>query len=494
MEYKAAHELTSQQLCAGLRAMNLWEDVVQQTKIPVDWEEKLQYIAKLRVGTIASQAHDAMLKDGMPTMVVSTGIGQVYFHIPADEPEVLEYFYAQPNLDVESIHQTDWALQPVTVIGRMLSLCLMSLASPARSQTWRNKAMDATHIWKVDVEEILKEFSEDELRSNPSGSEYFPSSPLGPSPASQGPTRPARVSCQDGLTSPPLSDHSDSDHPPDQNRKRALSQILSSPTPGPATRSNPKRPTRSSASGPRETMEGTEAMDYCTQRCLRGLRDQDELDLDCPNVERHRRSQHTQRHLIGRSDFLRRLKAQLDESLDHYITPNQLLASGAILARVSLMPYGYTVVGKGTPDELQDDTLREAEVYGALRPYQGSAVPVCLGAIDLQRTFFVHPKRCIKHMLLLSWAGDPTDITQIAPGEARESYRRAGRAVKDKISGYNSMHPGNILWDSRRRQIQLVNFDSPNCRPRKSPLAPIWPSRKRPLGEEPRSLKRRRVC
>ncbi|KAJ5150386.1 hypothetical protein N7492_010737 [Penicillium capsulatum] len=495
MEYKAPHKLTSQQICAGLREMDLWKDVVQQTTIPIDSEEKLQYIAKLRVGTIASQAHDAMLKDGMPTMVVSTGIGQIYFHIPEERPEVLEYFYVQPNTDVESIRHTDWALQPVTVIGRMLSFCLMSLTLPARSQAWRNRAIHGTHTWRVDVEEILKGFSEDELRSNPSGSEYFPSSPLGPSPASQGPTRPARVSCQDGLTSPPLSDHSDSDNPPGPQRKRALSQVLSSPTPGPATRSRTKKSMQSSAPGPQDTAEGTEVMEYCTQRCLLGLWNQDKLDADCPNVTRHRKSSRTQYHMINRADFLRRVKAQLDESLDHYIAPTQILDSSAVLSRVSLMPYGYTFVSKGTPDECRDDTIREAEVYGTLRPYQGSAVPICLGKIDLQRTFFVHPQICIKHMLLLSWGGKATDITQIAPGEPWESYERAGKAIQSKILGYSSMYPGNILWDPCRRCIQLVNFDSPNCRPRKLfRKPPGWPeSKKRSATSTTWSTKRRRV-
>ncbi|KAJ6116115.1 hypothetical protein N7523_005612 [Penicillium sp. IBT 18751x] len=323
--------------------------------------------------------------------------------------------------------------------------------------------------------------------------EYIPSSPLGPPPASQGPTRSAWVSCQDGLRSPPHSDHSDCDSPPDPNRKRARSQALSSPTPGLARRSNPKRPSRSSAPGPLETMERMETMDHCTQRCLLGLLSQAGLDLDCPNVDRHRRSQLTQRHLTDRFDFLRLLKAQLDESLDHYINSRRLLLSGAILAQVSLMPYGYTCIGKGTPDELQGDTLREAEVYGALRCYQGSAVPVYMGAIDIQRIFFVHPKICTKHMLLLFWAGDPIDITQIALGEALESYRRAAWAVKKTINGYTSIHPGNILWDSRRRQIQLVNFDSPKCRLRTLPLATFSSSRKRPLVGQSQSLKRHRV-
>ncbi|KAJ5249533.1 hypothetical protein N7524_011849 [Penicillium chrysogenum] len=98
----------------------------------------------------------------------------------------------------------------------------------------------------------------------------------------------------------------------------------------------------------RETIEGTEAMDYY---------------LECPNVERHRCSQRTQCHPIHHFGTLQRLERQLDESLDHYITitPDEILASGAVLSRVSLMPYGYTFIGKGIPGELQDDTFREAE-------------------------------------------------------------------------------------------------------------------------------------
>lgn len=303
------------------------------------------------------------------------------------------------------MHHAEWVRQPVTAVGRMLALCLISLTAPVRSQQWRSDAVNKAHTWTVNVEQILAGVSEDELRSNPSGSEYIPSSPLGSSPAARGPSLRSRASCEDGLTSPPLSDDSDPDSPSDQGQKRRRSQLLSSsPTPDPAACPRTKRPAPA-ASGKQQ--EEVELLDYCTQSCLLGLQTRGQLDVQCPNYERHRCSQPIQRHLIYISDLTRLLRGQFDASLDHHITPSGDADSSGVPLRVSLMPYGYTFIGKGASDDLIDQTRREAEVYQVLRSCQGSAVPVCLGTIDLQRTYFVYPGICIKHMLLLSWAGEP---------------------------------------------------------------------------------------
>jgi hypothetical protein len=64
--------------------------------------------------------------------------------------------------------------------------------------------------------------------------------------------------------SPPLSDHSNSENPPDGNRKHDLCQILFPPTLGLATMSKTKDSFRSSVLEPRQTVEGTEAIVYCT--------------------------------------------------------------------------------------------------------------------------------------------------------------------------------------------------------------------------------------
>jgi hypothetical protein len=47
IEYKAAHKLPDAFLRAGLRPMNMLDEVVRHATIPVDLEEKLQYDAGL---------------------------------------------------------------------------------------------------------------------------------------------------------------------------------------------------------------------------------------------------------------------------------------------------------------------------------------------------------------------------------------------------------------------------------------------------------------
>ncbi|KAJ5111776.1 hypothetical protein NUU61_001406 [Penicillium alfredii] len=438
VEYKPPHKLSPEQLRAGLRDMNVWEDVVQQTTMPTDREEKLQYVAKLRVAIMGTQVHDSMIKDGVAYACMTTGLGQVFFHVPESDPETLLYFLAEPNLDVESMGQADWRREPVTAVGRMLALCLMSLTAPVRSQAWRNGAVGNVHTWTADVQQ----------------------------PAARGPALRSRTRSEAPQEPAPVF----------------------SPTPGAAASSRTKR---SAQSAPQKQQDEMEPIDYCTQSCLLGLRDRGELDLGCPNYERHRCSKPTHRHLIDRSDLASLLKVQLDASLDHYITPCGDLDSGGAPLRVSLMPYGYTFIGKGTPDELRDQTRREAEAYQVLHSCQGSAVPVCLGTIDLLQTYFVHPGICVTNMLLLSWAGEPARPSQSG---VLESTKRAKRAIaRCGIRHHAFSQPANMLWNSGLGRVQLINFHSATWSPRN--LLPLshQSSRKRSARVEEPGPKRLRI-
>ncbi|KAK9482654.1 hypothetical protein V1527DRAFT_414887, partial [Lipomyces starkeyi] len=78
--------------------------------------------------------------------------------------------------------------------------------------------------------------------------------------------------------------------------------------------------------------------------------------------------------------------------------------------QISLMAYGYTVIGKGATDCSWKDVRRDVEVYQVLRKVQGSAVPVFMGSTDLQLAFFLHGGSCIRHMLFMSWAGDESSL------------------------------------------------------------------------------------
>ncbi|OJJ88582.1 uncharacterized protein ASPGLDRAFT_97200, partial [Aspergillus glaucus CBS 516.65] len=152
--------------------------------------------------------------------------------------------------------------------------------------------------------------------------------------------------------------------------------------------------------------ETREELDYCTQSCLLGLHTKGELDSQCPNIDRHRLSQPTNRYLIDQSDLVRLLKQQLDARPDYYCEPHSPPSSKGVPLKITLIPHGYTFIGKGTTATLWLEIRREADVYQVLRACQGSAVPVFLGTLDLHKTFLMHPSTCIRHMLLLSYAGD----------------------------------------------------------------------------------------
>ncbi len=64
IEYKAPHKLTKEILRAGLRAMNVPEDVIQRPTIPTDPSEKFNYNADKLVAAAATQTYSHILESG----------------------------------------------------------------------------------------------------------------------------------------------------------------------------------------------------------------------------------------------------------------------------------------------------------------------------------------------------------------------------------------------------------------------------------------------
>ena len=67
----------------------------------------------------------------------------------------------------------------------------------------------------------------------------------------------------------------------------------------------------------------------------------------------------------------------------------------------------YILIGKGTVSELRDIVFGEENIYNVLYDLQGIHIPVFLGAVDLQRPFFMHADGRIQHMLLKGWGVTP---------------------------------------------------------------------------------------
>ncbi|KAI7372454.1 hypothetical protein KC328_g17240, partial [Hortaea werneckii] len=65
VEYKPPHKLSTENLCAGLRPMDFWEEVVNSETIPTERTEKLRYNATRLAGAAIVQEYHVMIQEGL---------------------------------------------------------------------------------------------------------------------------------------------------------------------------------------------------------------------------------------------------------------------------------------------------------------------------------------------------------------------------------------------------------------------------------------------
>ncbi|OAA67971.1 metalloprotease m41 [Niveomyces insectorum RCEF 264] len=124
-------------------------------------------------------------------------------------------------------------------------------------------------------------------------------------------------------------------------------------------------------------------------------------------------------------------------------------------------------------------------VYAALDRFQGRLVPVCLGAIDLERRIPLRNCQYVSHMLLMSYAG-PGIWTQQAPPGVDLSFE-AEKTHKELSAAGLLNDEGNCAWNEEAQRVMQFDFDeasvetvpaapaspprrSPQCSPQRSPL------------------------
>ncbi|OJZ80189.1 hypothetical protein ASPFODRAFT_109465, partial [Aspergillus luchuensis CBS 106.47] len=95
-------------------------------------------------------------------------------------------------------------------------------------------------------------------------------------------------------------------------------------------------------------------------------------------------------------------------------------------------------------------------VYHVLQKAQGSAVPIFLGAINLDKFYFVHGVGEIRHMLIMTWGGEPIRIShdEIIAHEIDRS--------KNEILSLGVVHQDlrldNILWNAELGRALIIDF------------------------------------
>lgn len=100
IEYKPSYKFSPENLCAGLRLMELWEEVVNSESIPTDRAEKLRNNAARLKGPAIVQQYHVMIQEGLAYSCISTGIALVFLHLPEEEPSTLYYHLCVPNKDL----------------------------------------------------------------------------------------------------------------------------------------------------------------------------------------------------------------------------------------------------------------------------------------------------------------------------------------------------------------------------------------------------------
>ncbi|KAJ5084786.1 hypothetical protein NUU61_009365 [Penicillium alfredii] len=412
VEYKPPHKLPVATLRIGLRPMDLWKEMVKSNKIPTDKDAKLRYNAERLVCSAIVQEYHVMIQEGLEFSYVTNGVARVLLRVPQDDPGTLYYFLCDPNSEVNTEIEATFAN---TSVARTLCLYLMAFPSPVRGQEWRNSIRPGIPIWKTNFDHTRSRIPEDELRQLPlnsdstapefpspdSGSIYEPSSspPDSPESAARQVSTGSRVSCapSDVRHRSESSQSPDPDSNPATRRKRAFSQVPSSPSAQRVTRQRDIHNDKG-----RDSQSRHRDAQFCTQRCLLGLQSGGVLDNFCPNVMLHRQSIDDLQHPITSEDLVRLLKAQLDENIDR-CTPLGCCGAYGAPFKLTCAVYGYTVIGKGTTSELWKEVSREAEVYRILQKAQGSAVPIFLGTIDLAKIYFLHGAGEIRYMLVMGW-------------------------------------------------------------------------------------------
>ena len=457
IEYKAPHKLTKEVLRAGLRIMNIPEEVIHRPTIPTDPFEKFNYNADKLVAAAVTQTYSYMLESGAEYSCIITGEAIVFLWIEADDPNTLYYHLAEPK---EEVHTGDGLgfKHPLTAIGQLLSFCLMALRSERRSELWRNRSIERAQTWSEDWEKILHNIPLEERKLEPPPSAFtarrYPINKRSPyllrrkNPSS-------RLSGCSTEDEPTGDENNEGGDPPEDPSEGPES--INTPTKRGSTsrgnrgkRGNGRRGIQSSSSAGKQRQ-------YCTQGCLLGLVLGSALDNSCPNTPLHRRGKKGRKHLLNRQCFGAMVQRQLAMTLDRNCKDLKVQGSRGALFQITLASHGYTFVGKGTRDVFVPDLMHEGRIYDRLQSIQGKLIPVYLGNIDLERPWFDLGVRII-HMLLMSWGGERIDKVK----EAR-AFETDIMQFERRIAGMGVRHedirPPNMLWSQENDGVMFIDLE-----------------------------------
>ncbi|KAK8048274.1 hypothetical protein PG994_010004 [Apiospora phragmitis] len=485
-EYKPPHKLTVAHLRVGLRAMDIYKEVVNRKLIPTsaDPDARFQYHAEKLVASAITQTYHYIVESGLEYGLLTTGEVIVFLKVDWDEPQTLYYHLAEPGPEVLA-HPNSANI--CSAVGQYLAFTLTALGAPGErrqhGQEERQRAMGSLRTWAEDFEATLRSIPENERSASPENSScYIPTTyeEVDRSPRrSPHLLRRRRRRSPDGLP----EGQSRKGQPESSDDDEAAPKPPDTPTP-----KGRKEVRRSQRLAHRPPPEGSGAQEqpYCSQRCLLGMVQGGFLDSKCPNVRLHRQGDAGDRehHPINHTEWIRLLREQLKQSLDDGITPLGEGGARSVLFRVTLLAYGYTFVSKGTVQAFVKDLEHETAVYQRLRPIQGVYVPVFLGAIDLRsmsKIYYYDHRVYVVHLTFLSWGG--SSISQWAKDGQQSLQGEAFRALQALHSEgviHRDVRRANMLFNPDTNAVMLIDFERASLlQPIRPPLVQLVPNKRK---------------
>ncbi|CAG9986415.1 unnamed protein product [Clonostachys byssicola] len=188
---------------------------------------------------------------------------------------------------------------------------------------------------------------------------------------------------------------------------------------------------RSTGGSPTASSPDAASNPYCTHLCLLGLIAGQFTDLDCPNVDGHRRPNDTsngsdRRHKISYGKFL-----DLVTNSFHQANEKSHALINDDVIKVTLSGYKYTFVCKRFEQSAKPAMDHEVAVFNRLSSLQGKHVPILLGQVTLRQRVGDSLETGLVHYTLMSSAGAPLLGSHKLIGMDRDVLaQRAGEIVR----------------------------------------------------------------
>jgi hypothetical protein len=399
------HRLTLDQLGRGLRPMNIYEDVVNQTSSPTDPDGEAQYDAELRVAGAVTETFEYMIRLGLTFGLLTTGEAFVFLKLDW-ESLTLFYHLLNPGKEVEEDGKDViyWS-----AVSQVAAFTLQALGTPVKGQDARDHARRRLKTWEKRQEVIPQDMTPD--------AESIPAHDGGLEDENRPPTT---------TSAPRQAGCSDSNPPPKYCTQESLLSLVN--------------------------YEGDED-------------DRGVLDEKCPNVDLHRQGDGTH-HPVTHQEWVDLLYEQLEETLEDGVVFLGVNGAKGELFQITLLKYGYTFVAKATTADGIPSLKHEKRVYRRLWPLQGTQVPVYLGFVDLRNIDRVYyDDRCgasLIYFLLLSWGGRALYEFGRFPNrnkEINDQVKLLIYAMDEYGVWQGDFRDDNILWDEEAGRAMMIDFE-----------------------------------